>query len=211
MKTRDVTITPKTMTPKITPKITKDELARLAVRRYEGSVCLVASSHDLDRARHEFRREQVVGLDTETPPAFRKGEAHLPSLVQVATSRAVYLFPLKRLDSADVLTELLENRAIAKAGIGLGHDFTKLKMRFPFEEKNVADLSAAARRHGMEQTGVRNLAALFLGFRITKGQKTSNWGRAELTQNQILYAATDAWVCRELYLCFQKQGLIQTD
>jgi ribonuclease D len=191
-------------------KESKDKLAQLTVRRYEGSVCLVVTSHDLDRARHEFRREHVVGLDTETQPAFRKGEAYLPSLVQVATSRAVYLFPLKRLDFAEALTELLENPAIAKAGIGLGHDFTKLKMRFPFEEKNVVDLSAVARRHGMEQTGVRNLAALFLGFRITKGQKTSNWGRAELTQNQILYAATDAWVCRELYLCFQKQGLIQT-
>lgn len=194
---------------KINPRTTKDEIAQLAVRRYEGSVCLVATSHDLDRARQELRREQVVGLDTETRPAFRKGEAHLPSLVQVATSHAVYLFLLKRLDFAEALTELLENSAIVKAGIGLGHDFTKLKMRFPFEEKNVVDLSAIARRHGMEQTGVRNLAALFLGFRIAKGQKTSNWGRAELTQNQILYAATDAWVCRELYLCFQKQGLIQ--
>ena len=122
---------------KIIPKtITRAELAQLAVRRYEGPVCLVATSHDFGRALHEFRGEHVVGLDTETQPTFRKGQVHLPSLVQVATSRAVYLFPLKRLDCADTLTELLENPAIAKAGIGLGHDFAKLKMCFPFEEKN---------------------------------------------------------------------------
>lgn len=192
----------------IAPKmISGVALAQLAVRRYEGSVCLVASSHDLDRARHEFRCEHVVGLDTETQPTFRKGQAHLPSLVQVATARTVYLFQLGRLDCANALTELLENPAIAKAGIGLSHDFTKLKLRFPFAEQNVVDLSAVAKRHGMEQTGVRNLAGLFLGFRITKGQKTSNWGRAKLTQNQISYAATDAWVCRELYLCFQERNL----
>lgn len=171
-------------------------------------MCLVTTSHDLDRARHEIRREQVVGLDTESQPTFHKGQVHLPSLVQVATSRAVYLFQLKRLDFEDMLTELLENPVIAKAGIGLSQDFAKLKMHFPFEEKNVVDLSAVARRHGMEQTGVRNLAALFLGFRVTKGQSTSNWARAELTRNQILYAATDAWVCRELHLCFQERGFL---
>jgi ribonuclease D len=193
--TRDLKIIPKT--------ITREELAQLPIRRYEGPVHLVATPHDLDRARHEFRREHVVGLDTETRPAFRKGESHLPSLAQVATSHAVYLFPLKRLDSADVLTELLENPAIAKAGIGLRDDFAKLRMRFPFEEKSAVDLSAVARRHGVEQPSVRNLAGLFLGFRVPKGQSTSNWGRAELTPHQIIYAATDAWVCRELYLCFQ--------
>jgi len=191
--------------------ISRDQLAQLTVRRYEGSVCLVATPHDLDQARRAFRREHIVGVDTETRPAFRVGESHLPSLMQVATSRAVYLFHLKHKDQdcADTLTELLENPAVAKVGIGLMHDFSKLKLRFPFEEKNAVDLTTAARKHGMEQTGVRNLAGIFLGFRVPKGQSTSNWGRAELTQNQIIYAATDAWVCRELYLCFQKKGFLE--
>jgi ribonuclease D len=190
--------------------ISRDEIARLAVRHYEGPVCLVSTPDDLDRARHEFRGERVVGLDTETQPTFHVGHSHLPSLVQVATTRSVYLFPLKRLDCSAVLTELLESQAIAKAGIGLGHDFVKLRMRFPFEEKAIVDLSVVAKSHEMEQTSVRTLAALFLGFRITKGQKTSNWGRSELTPHQIIYAATDAWVCRELYVCFQKRGLLGT-
>lgn len=192
---------------KTIPKtIARDELAQLAVRRYEGPVHLVASPQDLDRVRQDFRHESVVGLDTETRPAFRKGEVHLPSLVQVATSQTVHVFPLRRLDCSVALIELLENPAIAKTGIGLGHDLKQLKLCFPFQEENVVDLAAIARGQGMEQTGVRNLAGLFLGFRVPKGQKTTNWARVELTQNQIIYAATDAWVCRELHLCFQKKG-----
>ena len=64
-----------------------------------------------------------------------------------------------------------------------------------------------AKRHGLKQTGVRNLTRLLLGLRILKGTKTSNWARPQLSAQQITYAATDAWACRELYLCFQKLGL----
>ncbi len=188
--------------------ITREELAQLTVRRYEGPVHLAATVHDLEKARNEFRHEAVVGLDTETRPAFRKGEVHRPSLAQVATSRSVYLFPLQKLDCAPVLTELLEDEKIVKAGIGLRDDFSKFRMCFPFEEKNAVELSTIAKRHGVEQPSARSLTGLFLGFRITKGQSTSNWGRVHLTPNQILYAATDAWVCRELYLRFQEYRLL---
>jgi ribonuclease D len=54
---------------------------------------------------------------------------------------------------------------------------------------------------------LRNLAALFLGWRIAKGAKTTNWSTPQLSPSQIGYAATDAWVSRELYLCFQRLGL----
>jgi ribonuclease D len=194
--------------PHIPTTIGREELALLPIRRYEGPVHRVESHHDLVRALHEIRRERVVGLDTETRPAFRKGESHRPSLAQIAASRAVYLFPLKRLDCAAALTEILENPEIVKTGVGLKDDFAKLRMRFPFVERRAVDLSAVAKRHGVTQPSARNLAGLFLGFRITKGQSTSNWGRAELTPQQIVYAATDAWVCRELYLCFEERGLL---
>ena len=65
-----------------------------------------------------------------------------------------------------------------------------------------------AKRHGMKQTGLRNLAGIFLGFRVTKGSKTTNWAAPKLTSQQINYAATDAWVCRELYLKFKELGMV---
>jgi len=66
----------------------------------------------------------------------------------------------------------------------------------------------AVQRHGYEQTGLRNLAALFLGFRIPKGNRTSNWAARQLSPAQLTYAATDAWVCRELFLRFEELGLL---
>ena len=82
-----------------------------------------------------------------------------------------------------------------------------LKKIVAFHEKSIADVGALAQRHGLKQSGVRNLAGLFLGFRIPKGTKTSNWARQKLSEQQIVYAATDAWACRELYLRFRELGL----
>ena len=188
--------------------ISRAEINELPIRRYEGEICLVSSPPDLDRAMAAIRAERVLGFDTETRPAFRKGEHHLPCLVQVATARAVYLFPLQRMDFSAALAELLAARELVKIGVSLAHDLRQLKLVFPFTEASMLDAGATVRRHGLEQTGLRNLAALFLGFRIPKGNRTSNWASQRLSPAQLLYAATDAWVCRELYLRFEELGLL---
>lgn len=183
-------------------------MANLPIRRYEGEVCLVTTPRDLERALADIRQESVVGFDTETRPAFTKGESHLPCLVQAATASAVYLFQLRRLDVSEVLVELLADPRVVKVGVALAHDLRALRLVFPFEEKNVVDLGIVARRRSLGQTGVRNLAGIFLGFRIPKGNSTSNWAAAQLSAQQITYAATDAWACRELFLRFQSLGLL---
>jgi len=188
--------------------ISREDLANLPIRRYEGAVSLVATLKDLEQARADIRQERVVGLDTETRPSFSKGESHLPCLVQAATARAVYLFQLNRLEVFPALVELLAKREIVKAGVGLAYDLRQLKQVFPFDVENVLDLGVVARRRGLGQTGVRNLAGMFLGFRIPKGNRTSNWAAPRLSPAQITYAATDAWACRELYLRFESLGLL---
>ena len=188
--------------------ISREDLANLPIRRYEGEVCVVAEPHDVARALADIRQETVVGLDTETRPAFRKGEVHLPCLVQVATARTVYLFQLRRVDASHAIAEMLGEPHILKVGVALADDLRSLKKVFPFAEKSVLDLGIVARRAGFGQTGVRNLAGIFLGIRIPKGAKTTNWAVTHLTQQQIVYAATDAWVCRELYLSFREKGMI---
>ena len=188
--------------------ISKEDLANLPIRRYEGVVSLVATLKELEQARADIRQERVVGLDTETRPSFSKGESHLPCLVQAATARAVYLFQLSRLDVFPALVELLAKPEIVKAGVGLAYDLRRLKLVFPFTVENALDLGIVARRRGLGQTGVRNLAGMFLGFRIPKGNRTSNWAASRLSPAQITYAATDAWACRELYLRFESLGLL---
>ena len=188
--------------------ITREDLANLPIRRYEGKVVVVATPEELEEAQTDLRQESVVGLDTETRPAFRKGESHLPCLVQVATARAVYLFQLRRTETHPVLADLLAETRVTKAGISLKDDLRALKQVFTFTEASMLDLGTVARSGGLGQTGVRNLAGILLGFRIPKGTKTSNWAVRELSPAQITYAATDAWACRELYVRFRGLGLL---
>ena len=72
---------------KIARSISREDMAKLPIRRYAGRVCVVATPQDLGEARSDLLAEAVVGLDTETRPAFRKGESHLPALVQGASAR----------------------------------------------------------------------------------------------------------------------------
>jgi len=188
--------------------ISSEEIVRLPIRRYEGEVRLVTTAAELARAVEGIGAERVLGFDTETRPAFRKGESHLPALVQVATENAVLLFPLQRLDCSAALAAVLAAPAIVKAGVSLAHDLRQLKILFPFVESSMLDLGLLARRHGLKQTGLRNLAAIFLGIRIPKGNRTSNWAAPRLSAAQIGYAATDAWACRELYRCFERLHLL---
>lgn len=190
--------------------ISREDMANLPIRRYEGRVCLVATPQDLELALGDIRQESVVGFDTETRPAFRKGESYLPSLAQVATARAVYLFSLRRPDVYPVLSELLASRHIVKAGVALADDLRQLQQIFAFTEHSILDLGVVARHRGLTQSGVRNLAGILLGFRVPKGARTSNWAAQQLTSAQITYAATDAWVCRELFLRFQVLNLLST-
>lgn len=194
--------------PHLLRTISREEINELPIKRFEGAVRLVAAPQDLAPAVTDLLGETVIGFDTETRPAFKVGESYLPCLAQAATARAAYLFPLARADFSAPLAEILAAEGIIKAGVGIGDDLKQMKKLFPFEQNSTVDLGQIARKHGLKHSGVRYLAALFLGIRIPKGSKTSNWATRHLSPQQITYAATDAWVCRELYLKFEALGMV---
>jgi ribonuclease D len=169
---------------------------------------LLATPSDFEHALPDLRRESVIGFDTETRPAFRRGESYLPSLVQLATADAVYLVQVQQGDYSHAMREIFSSENMIKAGVSVKDDLRNLKNLFEFEENAVVDLGKLAKRHSLKQTGVRNLAGIFLGVRIPKGATTTNWAARRLTPKQITYAATDAWVCRELYLRFEELNLV---
>lgn len=189
--------------------IDKEEIAALPLRQYTGEISLVNTPAALAAAMQDIRRESVLGFDTETRPAFRKGESYLPCLIQIATARRVYLLQLEQLDCSREVAEIMRNPHLIKTGVAIAGDVGQLKRLFPFDAAAVVDLGHIAKRHGNSQTGLRNLSALFLGWRMAKGAKTTNWSAPQLSPNQIGYAATDAWASRELYLCFEKLGLLE--
>jgi ribonuclease D len=196
-----------TLPPELLRQVSREEVNALPIRRYEGEVRVVAEAPEVALALADILQEPVVGFDTETRPAFRPGESYPPSLAQFATARAVYLFQVSRREVAAAAAGILATEHVVKAGVGMADDLRALRKVIELNEKAIVDLGAVAKRHGLKQSGVRNLAGLFLGFRIPKGAKTSNWSRPRLTEQQVTYAATDAWACRELYLKFRTLGL----
>lgn len=183
--------------------ITKEELASLPLFRYEGPIHLIRSDEDLVRHIPDLRREKVVGFDTETRPSFRKGQNYLPTVIQMATADAAYIIQLARIESVGLINVILSSPDILKTGIALDQDLVKLKERFPFAERSILDLGRLAAKQKIAKTGLRNLAGLLLGYRISKQAQVTNWAATELTPAQIQYAATDAWISRELFFALE--------
>jgi len=181
-------------------RMTKAEINNYPIRKWAGPVHLVCSSEQLTGAVERLSREPVLGFDTETRPAFKKGQKYPPSLLQLAGENSVYLFQLKHLGLPEPLIRILADPNIVKAGVSLAHDIRELKKMVPFAPAGFVGLGKMSREKGIKNHGLRGLAAVVLGLRISKSAQTTNWARDELTPSQLHYAATDAWVGRELYL-----------
>ena len=182
------------------PKLSKDEINALPIRAYEGEIILVREPEQLDDALSALWREKILGFDTETRPTFTKGPQSPPALIQLAGENQVYLFQLAHVNFGRELAELLAAPAIIKAGVAVRDDFKALNGLYPFEAAGDIDLAQLAKARGIKAQGLRSLAATLLDFRISKSMQCSNWANPKLNQKQIKYAATDAWVGREIYL-----------
>lgn len=181
------------------PVLSKDEINALPIRAYEGDIRLIRDEETLLEALDLLGREDVLGFDTETRPTFTKGKISSPALLQLAARDCVYLIQLTRLPFDERLADLLADARIIKAGVAVRDDLIALERLHPFTPGGAVDLAALARARGIKAQGLRSLAAHLLGFRISKSAQCSNWEKDELSPQQIRYAATDAWVGRELY------------
>ncbi len=191
---------------RLQPTISKEDVNRLPLIRYNGKIEVVTTDQGTITALKSLKKEELLGFDTETRPTFRKGENHHPALVQLATSDTVYLFQVQRIGSQSALMDLLSNGNVVKAGVAIEDDIRKLKELCPFRPSGFVELSTLSQQLGIKNTGLRNLAAIILKFRVSKGAQVTNWGRTELTDSQIRYAATDAWICRMLYMHLASRG-----
>jgi ribonuclease D len=191
--------------------ITKAEINQLPMGRYEGPVHLIRTPEEAEEAAAQLQKETLLGFDTETRPAFRAGESYLPSLLQLATETDVYLFQLKQTGMTEGILNLLANEQIVKAGVSIRDDLKDLRQLADFEPAGFVELASCAKKAGIKNLGLRSMGALLLNFRISKREQVSNWARSELTPSQLNYAATDAWLGRELYLHLEKLGLILRD
>ncbi|MFP4282288.1 MAG: 3'-5' exonuclease [Opitutales bacterium] len=186
--------------PKVEITVPRGTVNQLPLGRYEGPIELISDVAALPSALERLRREPLLGFDTESRPVFRRGQSSLPALLQLAGKDMVWLFQLQQLEPLDDLFAVLADPHILKVGVAIRDDIKKLAELHPFEPAGFAEISDFTQKAGIVNTGLRSLTALFLQFRISKGAQVSNWARKELSSSQVRYAATDAWVSRELYL-----------
>jgi len=170
-------------------------------------------SSDLSSALKHIRQQETFGFDTETKPAFRKGVKHMVSLLQIAVPDMVYLIRLHYTGFTQELSDLFKDEHIAKVGISIRDDLKQLQElslqhHLSFEFNNIIELNDIAQELGVEHAGVKKLTGIFMRFRVSKSQQTSNWENPKLTEKQIRYAATDAWVCLEIYEHLRSLGYI---
>jgi len=190
-------------TPKATRfarKIAKKDIMDLPMRSFRGEIEVVNSADNLHELVDDLLMQEVIGFDTETRPSFKRGQVYKPSLIQLCTHEKAYLLQIQQIKDWSPLKEVFEEPDIVKAGVAIGRDLKELQEIVAFEPEGFVELSTYSDEVGIEANGLRPLTAIVLGFRISKGAQTSNWAKADLTQQQILYAATDAWVGREMYL-----------
>jgi ribonuclease D len=181
------------------PNMDPSAIQGLPLASFQGDVYLIDSDRDVPHMVKKLRKESLLGFDTESRPAFRRGESYPTALVQFGTADSVYLVQLLKLKKPEALRPILEDPNILKSGVALLEDIRKLQDCFDFEPAGFVDLGPLALRFGITSTGLRSLAALLLGLKVSKSAQVSNWALSMLSSNQVEYAAVDAWISRRLY------------
>lgn len=165
---------------------------------FQGSITVVDSISKAEKALNKLFEAKCIGFDTESRPAFFKGQKFPVSIIQLATDDEAFIFQLKYVRFAGRLVELLSDESIVKVGVGVQDDIRRLNELCKFKQGGFFDLSAEMKKKGVIQSGARALTARYLGRKLVKSSQKTNWALSRLSSRQLEYAATDAWICLQL-------------
>lgn len=179
--------------------ISKEELIDLPLRWFDGEIVVVDNFEKLDAAIEILSKAKVIGFDTETKPAFKKGVINGVALLQLSVKDKAFLFRINRIGLPKEVCKILANPKIVKTGVAINDDIKALNKIQTFKPKGFVELQDNAKTIGINDFSLKKLAAITCGFRISKGQQLSNWEADVLTEAQKIYAATDAWVALEIF------------
>jgi ribonuclease D len=185
--------------------IDKDELAELPLVQFEGKINLIESKEDYLASVKYLSQQSLLGFDTETKPAFKKGEYNEVALLQLATKDHAFLFRLNKIGLGNSLKSILENPEIQKIGVAIRDDIKSLQKLNQFKPGGFVELQEHVKEFGIQDFSLKKISAIVLGCRISKSQRVTNWEAQELTEAQQIYAATDAWVSHRIYESLNQQ------
>jgi ribonuclease D len=179
--------------------ISKEDLSELPVKAFEGEIIIIDYARDIKKIIPFLTKQKILGFDTETRPSFKKGIKNKVALLQLSTDNQAFLFRLNKTGLPKELAGILANPDIIKVGVAIKDDLNDLKRLAKFTPAGFVELQEKVKDYEIENFGLKKLAGLLLGFRISKAQQTSNWEAETLNTAQIKYAATDAWVALKIY------------
>ncbi len=181
-------------------KTDKEYINTLPRYTYEGKIVVVQSEAEAKRATAVLSKSPIVGIDTETRPAFRRGVHHKVALLQAANEEVCFLFRLNQTGFLPCLQRLLASPKVFKVGLSLKDDFLMLRQREPsFIPAAYVDLQDYVKQMGIEDMSLQKLYANVFRMRLSKAARLSNWEADVLSEAQKLYAAADAVTCIQLY------------
>ncbi len=181
--------------------ISPEEIEKYELAAFPGEIQVIDSEDAAFRSAISFlRRQKVLGFDTETRPVFSPDQPrHSVALLQLSGPGKAFLFRVQKLGLPQSLRDILSNSGILKIGAAVGDDVRGLQRLQDFEAGGFVDLQKMVWQYGIRDKSVKKMSAIILGVRISKTQQLSNWEAETLSEPQCRYAATDAWVCREMY------------
>lgn len=180
-------------------KFAKDKIKDLPQAVFKGRIIVIISPEETEKAVNFLLSHDILGIDTETRPSFKKGKGNSVSLLQVSTHDVCFLFRLNYTGMTPAIIQLLEDKSVPKIGVSLHDDILSLHRLTDFTPGNFVDLQKRVGEIGIEDLSLQKLYANFFHEKISKNQRLTNWECDVLSDRQKLYAATDAWACIMMY------------
>ena len=180
-------------------KFDKKLITELPIVLFPGRIITIINENDADKAVDYLLSCDILGVDTETRPMFRKGEQHKVALLQVASRDTCFLFRLNDIGIPPSVIRLLEDCTVPKIGLSWHDDLLSLHRRIEFNPGYFVDLQDIVKEIGIKDLSLQKLYANIFHQKISKRQRLTNWEAEVLSDKQKLYAATDAWACIKLY------------
>jgi len=183
----------------IQPKIENETILQLPRIQYDGNVIIADNIEKITKVIEHIKNISILGFDTETKPSFKKGIKNKISLIQFALDDLVILIRINKTGLTDEIISVLTDKNIKKIGLSIRDDLRELQKLKHFSPAGFIDLQEYVQYFGIKDQSLKKITALVLGRRISKSQQTSNWNNEVLSEPQIIYAATDAWICLKIY------------
>lgn len=182
--------------------IAAEDIERLEQVSFPGTIHVIDTvGAEFNNAVRYLKSQQVIGFDTETRPCFSASQPRYGvALLQLSGRDHAYLFRINSMGMHRRLCSLLSSDKVIKVGAAVTDDIRGLQKYQEFTPRGFVDLQRIVGDYGIRDRSVKKMTAIILGFRISKAQQLSNWEAETLSDSQIRYAATDAWVCREMYI-----------